>query len=178
MQPSSVQPSALPHLKASKSTGTSSAELWVVEAGRCRCGDEGIVYIPLKKVWRTIWRSILCFFFSFSFFFRVPSYGCQKLIGGCWLFFTRCASVCISVCVCVCLCARVFCMCDCSRKCRLKKGRWRQMGEVGGRCSQKTWKSTPPPPPLTRPHALLARLRVKITQFALSQVTEMQSSRD
>lgn len=105
-------------------------------------------------------------------FLRVLSLACQKLIGGCWLFFTGCASVCTSAFV------HVHCVCDCSRKCRLKQGRWRQMGEVGGRCSEKTWKSTPPPPPLAHPHALLARLHVKITQFAPSQVIEMQSSRD
>lgn len=41
LQPSAVQPSALPYLKASRSTGDSAAGLWVVEAERCRCGDEG-----------------------------------------------------------------------------------------------------------------------------------------
>lgn len=41
----------------------------------------------------------------FVLFFRVPSFACQKLIGGCWLFFTGCASVCIYMCVCVRVCA-------------------------------------------------------------------------
>lgn len=141
------------------------------------------MYIPLEKVRRTIWRSILCAFFSslsLSFFLRVLSFGCQKLIGGCWLFFTRCGSACVDVCACV--RARAFCMCDCSRKCRLKKGRWRQMGEVGGRCSQKNLEiytaAATRPPARTLCSLCSARPRVKITQFAPSQVTEMQSSRD
>lgn len=127
------------------------------------------MYIPLEKVWRTIWRCILSFFFFKSPFLWMPKADWEA-VGN--------FSQNVHLCVCVYVRAHVFCVCDCSRKCRLKKGRWRQMGEVGGRCSQKTWKSKPPPPPLTRPHALLARPRVKITQFTVSQVTEMQSSQD
>lgn len=134
----------------------------------------GIAYIPLEKVWRTIWRSILCFFFLSLFFLKSPFLCVPKADWRLLVIFHR-----MCVCVHLCVCPRVCCVCDCSRKCRLKRGRWRQMGEVGGRCSEKTWKSTPPPPPpFARPHALLARPRVKITQFAWSQVTEMQSSRD
>lgn len=41
LQPSAVQPSALLHSKASRSTGENGAGLWVVETERWRCGDEG-----------------------------------------------------------------------------------------------------------------------------------------
>lgn len=108
----------------------------------------------------------LCFFILF--FFRVPPFVCQKLIGGCWLFFTGCVRVFARMCVHLCVC-----VCACSRKWGLKRGRWRQMGEVGGRCSEKTWKSTPAP---ARSLLCFARPRVKITQFARSQETAMQSS--
>lgn len=123
---------------------------------------------PTWKKYGGQFGAAFCAFFSF-FFFKSPFLWVPKADWRLLVIFHK---------MCVYVCVRVFCVCDCSRKCRLKKGRWRQMGEVGGRCSQKTWKSTLPPPPLTRLHALLAHPHVKITQFALSQVTEMQSSRD
>lgn len=41
LQLSAVQPTALPHTKASRSTGENGTGLWVVETEQWRCGDEG-----------------------------------------------------------------------------------------------------------------------------------------
>lgn len=72
----------------------------VVEMWRWRHERRSIVYIPLEKSMEDNLAQLFVLFF-----FRVPSFACQKLIGGCWLFFTGCASVCIYV------CARVYAVC-------------------------------------------------------------------
>lgn len=80
--------------------GNRSMVMW-----RWRQEGRGIVYIPLKKVWRTIWRSILCFFFLFFFspFLWVPKADWRLLV-----IFHR---MCVCVYLCVCVRAHVRCVC-------------------------------------------------------------------
>lgn len=101
LQPSSVQQSALPHSKASKSTGMSSAELWVVgdvdvemEAG----GERRSVYPTWKSMEDNLAQHFLLFFPSFfkSPFLWVPKADWRLLV-----IFHK-----MRVCVHLCVCAR------------------------------------------------------------------------